>query len=124
MADRFNFVVHSLDGVPTKNATDLKRLRLEKLPDKLYVAMQTSFLSLFRSLFQTQAVLRLENLALRHQLNVLRRSQRGRVQLSRADRPLWVWLSKIWSGWWSILVIVKPETVIAWHRKGFRLYLK
>ncbi len=108
-------------------STDLKGLRLAKLPDKLSATMQTSFLSLLswvRTLFQTRAALHLENLALRHQLNVLRRSQRGRVQLSRADRPLWVWLSKIWSGWWSILVIVKPETVIAWHRKGFRLYLK
>ena len=71
-----------------------------------------------------RASLQLENVALRHQLNVLRRSQRGRAQLNRADRVFWVWLSKIWSGWRSALVIVKPETVVAWHRKGFRLYWK
>jgi hypothetical protein len=37
-------------------------------------------------------------------------------------RPLWVWLSRLWSGWRSALIIVKPETVISWHRQGFRLY--
>jgi len=71
-----------------------------------------------------RASLQLENVALRHQLNVLRRSQRGRAQLSRADRVFWVRLSRIWSGWRSALVIVKPETVVAWHRKGFRLFWK
>jgi putative transposase len=68
--------------------------------------------------------LTLEIVALRHQLNVLHRRQRCRVQLSRADRLFWVWLSKILSGWRSALVIVKPETVVAWHRKGFRVYWK
>ena len=38
------------------------------------------------------------------------------------DRLLWVWLSRLWTGWQSALLIVKPETVIAWHRKGFKLY--
>jgi putative transposase len=38
------------------------------------------------------------------------------------DRLLWVWLSRIWSGWRSALAIVRPETVVAWHRKGFRLF--
>jgi hypothetical protein len=56
---------------------------------------------------------------------VLQRSSRGhRLRLSRADRFLWVWLARFWSAWRSALVIVKPETVIAWHRKGFRLYWK
>ena len=66
--------------------------------------------------------MQLEILALRHQINVLRRSQRGRVRLSPADRLFWTWLMHLWSGWRSALAIVKPETVIAWHRKGFRLY--
>jgi len=42
--------------------------------------------------------------------------------LSKADRAFWVLLSRTWSGWNEALLIVKPETVIAWHRKGFRLY--
>src|SRR5207302_4743900 len=90
--------------------------------------MVTIILSLFssaRQAFQTRAALQAEILALRHQLLVLRRSGRGhRLPLSRADRFLWVWLARFWSGWRSALVIVKPETVIAWHRKGFRLYWK
>jgi len=89
--------------------------------------MKTLFGSLFfavRSFLEPRASLQLEIVALRHQLNVLRRSQRGRVQLNRADRVFWVWLSMIWSGWRSALVIVKPETVVGWHRKDFRLYWK
>src|ERR1700681_176467 len=90
--------------------------------------MLTILLSLFssaRQVFQTRAALQAEILALRHQLLVLQRSSRGhRLRLSRADRFLWVWLARFWSGWRSALLIVKPETVIAWHRKGFRLYWK
>src|SRR3989475_1611524 len=90
--------------------------------------MVTIILSLFssaRQAFQTRAALQAEILALRHQLLVLQRSSGGhRLRLSRADRFLWVWLARFWSGWRSALVIVKPETVIAWHRKGFRLYWK
>jgi putative transposase len=53
----------------------------------------------------------------------LQRSSRGqRLRLRVFDRFFWVWLSRLWSGWQSALLIVKPETVISWHRKGFRLY--
>jgi putative transposase len=82
-------------------------------------------LSLFSSIrqgFRTRLTLQTEILALRHQLLILQRSARSRrVHLSATDRLLWVWLSRLWSGWRSVLVIVKPETVIAWHRRGFRL---
>jgi putative transposase len=71
--------------------------------------------------FRSRAVLQLENLALRHQLGVLRRSVK-RPKLTAPDRLLWAWLSGVWSGWRSALVIVKPETVIAWHRRGFRSF--
>jgi hypothetical protein len=90
--------------------------------------MLTIILSLFssaRHTFQTRAALQAEILALRHQLLVLLRSSRGhRLHVSRADRFLWVWLARFWSGWRSALVVFTPETVIAWHRKGFRLYWK
>ena len=76
----------------------------------------------FRSLFQSRLRLQAEVIALRQQVTVLRRSQRGRVRLRASDRVFWVWLSGLWSGWRSALAIVKPETVISWHRKGFRLY--
>ena len=64
----------------------------------------------------------LEILALRHQLAVLQRRTIKRPSLRTADRLLWVMLSRVWEQWRSALVIVKPETVIAWQRKGCRLY--
>ena len=73
----------------------------------------------FRSWFQSRLRLQAEIVALRQQVMVLRRSQRGCVRLRATDRVFWVWL---WSGWRSTLAIVKPETVISRHRKGFRLY--
>jgi transposase InsO family protein len=73
------------------------------------------------SALKSRATLQLENLALRHQLGVLRRSVK-RPKLTSADRLLWIWLCELWIDWRSSLVIVKPETVIGWHRKGFRLF--
>ncbi len=76
-----------------------------------------------RDSVRARVALQAEVLALRHQLLVLqRRNQKQRLRLSVADRLFWVWLSHIWADWRSALLIVKPETVIAWHRKGFRLY--
>jgi len=74
------------------------------------------------SLLKSQASLQLENLVLRHQIGVLQRSAKKRPRLTAADRLLWAWLSGVWADWRSALVIVKPETAIAWHRKGFRLF--
>jgi putative transposase len=59
--------------------------------------------------FRSRAALLAEIVALRHQLTVLQRTQKPqRLILSRVDRYLWVWLSRIWSGWRSSLIIVKP----------------
>jgi putative transposase len=74
-----------------------------------------------RALFVEPAAVALENLALRHQLLVLQRSV-TRPRLSHWDRILWVWLSRFWTGWRLNLLIVQPATVLAWHRRGFRLY--
>ncbi|MDA2925840.1 hypothetical protein MYX78_01175 [Acidobacteria bacterium AH-259-G07] len=63
----------------------------------------------------------LENLALRQQLAVLQRNSK-RPGLAKADRAFWVLLSRTWEGWAGTLTLVKPETVIRWHRKGFKLY--
>jgi putative transposase len=87
----------------------------------MFSLLVSAFITLCSS-FRTRAALQLEILALRHQINVLRRAQRGRVHLTSADRLFWTWLMHLWSGWRSALAIVKPETVIAWHRQGFRLY--
>jgi hypothetical protein len=74
-----------------------------------------------RALSTGAAGVALENLALRHQLLVLHRSV-GRPRLSRWDRIFWVWLSRLWAAWRTTLVIVRPATVLAWHRRGFHLY--
>src|SRR5439155_15966555 len=58
-----------------------------------------SFLSALCSCFQSRACLQVENLALRHQINVLRRGGRRRLPLKPGDRLLWVWLSRLWTGW-------------------------
>ena len=71
---------------------------------------------------KSRASLQLENLALRHQIGVLQRSAKKRPKLVAADRVFWAWLCHVWSDWRSALVIVKPDTVIGWHRKGFRLF--
>jgi hypothetical protein len=71
--------------------------------------------------FRSRALLQLEILTLRHQLGVLQRSVK-RPKLTAADRFLWAWLSAVWNDWQSSFVIVKASTVIAWHRKGFRLF--
>src|SRR5437870_3048574 len=74
-----------------------------------------------RALFRGAAAVSLENVALRSQLAVLQRSV-ARPQFCRWDRLFWVWLSRLWTGWRSTLVIVQPATVLAWHRRGFQLY--
>jgi putative transposase len=81
-----------------------------------------SLLLALRSCTRSRAALLLDVLALRHQLQVLQRSRPRRLRLARADRLLWVWFSRVWNEWRAAIVIVKPETVIAWHRQGIRLF--
>src|SRR6516164_6470248 len=82
----------------------------------------TTLIATLSSVFRSRTALQLENLALRHQVGVLQRASRQRPKLTVGDRLLWVWRSRVWSDWRSALAIVKPETVIAWHRVGFRLF--
>jgi hypothetical protein len=77
--------------------------------------------AVFGSFFRGRRALILENLALRQQLAVYKRAQK-RPRLQSTDRAFWVWLSKLWDGWRTPLILVRPETVIRWHRQGFRLY--
>ena len=73
------------------------------------------------SSLRTRRELALENLALRQQIGVLRRSVK-RPRLTNADRAFWVLLRRWWSGWDRVLTVVQPATVIRWHRRGFRAY--
>jgi len=72
------------------------------------------------ALFRDRADLVAENLALRQQLSSLAHIGK-RPRLRPLDRFFWAMLSRYWSRWRQLLVIVQPSTVIAWHRKGFRL---
>jgi putative transposase len=81
----------------------------------------SALIVLIRTLIMSRTTLAAENLALRQQLTVLNRKIK-RPHLHRRDRFFWVVLSQLWMNWREILIIVKPETVIKWHRQGFRLY--
>jgi putative transposase len=72
--------------------------------------------------FRSRVSLELEILALRHQLAVLRRQRPGRPRLLRIDRLFWVCLYRLWPRCLDVLVLVRPATVVQWHRQGFRLY--
>ena len=71
---------------------------------------------------RSRAALHLELLALRHQIRVLERSRPRRLRLTRADRVFWVGLARVWRQWPAALVIVKPDTVIAWQRHAFQRF--
>lgn len=88
-------------------------------PVDLFAALLAALVLSVRS----HAALQLEVVALRHQLGVLQRSVK-RPTLTSSDRLFWAWLCRVWPDWRSALVIVRPDTVIAWHRTGFRLFWK
>src|SRR5262245_40194134 len=74
-----------------------------------------------RSSVRTPRELALENLALRQQLAVWK-ARRPRPRLTETDRIFWVLLSRLWRSWRHSLQLVRPETVLGWHRQGFRRY--
>src|SRR3981081_1301272 len=73
-------------------------------------------------LFRSRASLQAEILTLRHQLNVLRRKSPHRLTFSGSDRLVFAGLYRLAPGMLDALKIVRPETVIRWHRAGFRAY--
>jgi len=81
-----------------------------------------SIVSMLARRFRGRAVVELENLALRHQLHVLRRQRPGRPRLFAIDRLLWVSLYRLWPRCLKAMVLVKPTTVIKWYRQGFHLF--
>ncbi len=110
--------------VPPENLEVSERRRiilLSQFSPPMLISL-TTLLATLCLLFRSRVALELENLALRHQIGVLQRSARKRPRLTPVDRLLWVWLSRIWGDWRSALAIVRPETVVAWHRAGFRLF--
>ena len=77
--------------------------------------------SFLKSGLKNRTELALENLVLRQQLAILKRN-RPHPRLRRTDRLFWTYLSSVWQRWRESLIVVKPETVVRWHRKGFALY--
>ena len=71
--------------------------------------------------FRSKSVREAENAALRQQILVLRRQLRGRVKLSNGDRLFFVWLYRLFPSIPRAMLIIRPDTLVRWHRAGFRL---
>jgi hypothetical protein len=91
------------------------------LQTSLVFDLLLAFIANVRALFSNRIETSLEILALRQQVAVLKR-KRPRPSIGPLDRLFWSILSQSWSRWADALLIVKPETVVGWHRAGFRLY--
>jgi hypothetical protein len=85
-------------------------------------AFLTKLLLVARSRLKSRASLEAENLVLRQQVIVLSRKSRSRVRLRNLDRLILVWLYRFFPSILNAFTVVKPETVIRWHRRGFRAY--
>jgi hypothetical protein len=86
------------------------------------IALIRLFLGLLATPFRSKSALEAENAALRQQIIVLRRKVRGRVQLSNADRLFFVWLYRLFPSISRAMLIIRPDTLVRWHRAGFRRY--
>jgi putative transposase len=85
------------------------------------IPLAVAAIAYFRAFFVPRDNLALEAAALRQQLAVFKRKQ-PRPRLRRMDRLFWIALRQLWAGWTDTLIVVKPETVVTWHRAGFRLF--
>jgi hypothetical protein len=74
-----------------------------------------------RRLAASRCNLLIENLALRQQLAILT-AKRPRPRMGTADRIFWLALRRFWPRWKEVLVIIQPDTVVCWHRQGFRKF--
>src|SRR5215475_9703889 len=74
------------------------------------------------NLFKSQRRLEVENLFLRHQLKIALRGAPHRLQLRASDRALLIWMTWLWPGLLSLSHVVQPDTILRWHRAGFRAY--
>jgi hypothetical protein len=86
------------------------------------IALFCLFLALFASPFKSKSRVEAENAALRHQLIILRRKVRGRVRLTNGDRLYFIQLYRWFPSVLKAITIVRPDTLVRWHRAGFRRY--
>ena len=85
------------------------------------VPLLLAVVNYFRAIFVPRHNLALEVVSLRQQLAVFKRKQ-PRPRLRKSDRLVWILLRRLWPHWSETLILVEPETVVAWHRAGFRLF--
>ena len=74
------------------------------------------------NLFKSRRRLEVENLFLRHQLNIALRRAPHRPRLQGSDRALMVWMTRVWPSLLDLSRVVRPDTILRWHRAGFRAY--
>ena len=104
--------------VPPQNSIALPHLHLQIREPSLDPMLNLFFNTIFSSLRSHQSLV-LENIALRHQLDVLQRNAK-RPRLKPSDRVLWALFSRFLPDWRRHLTIVQPKTVVGWHRKDWR----
>ena len=108
--------------IPQSTACAYRRLcRSENAGVPTIREIMIALFALVASSFRTRAALQTEILALRHQLAVCQKNAPRRLRLHRCDRLLWVVLYRFWSGWRRCFEIVRPDTVLRWHRRAFAL---
>src|SRR5476651_1619899 len=86
------------------------------------IALMCFVLAVLAEPIKSKSRLEAENAALRHQLIVLRRMMQGRVRLANSDRWFFIQLARWFPSILPVLVIIRPETLVRWHRAGFRRY--
>src|ERR1022692_1967253 len=73
-------------------------------------------------LLKSRCRLEAENLFLRHQLNIALRRAPPRLRLHGSDRALLIWMTKLWPNLLGMVQVVQPETILRWHRAGFKVF--
>ena len=106
--------------VCTENSVRVDYVRANRLTSAAMVALLCFFLTLFASPFKSKSRLEAENAALR--LIILRRKVRGRVRLTNSDHLFFIQLYRWFPSALKAITIVRPETLVRWHRAGFRRY--
>ena len=110
----------------TENSVRIENAGFHSVREIIMVSTMTPFfialLALVASTFRTRAAQQAEIMALRHQIAVLQQSAPRRLRLRQSDRLLWICLSRFWPGWRRWLRMLKPDTVVGWHRRAFARY--
>src|SRR6266436_10087992 len=105
------------DGFCVPRTPSLLIKRPDRLTSAAMIALLCFFLTLFASRFKSKSRLEAENAVLRRQLIILRRKVRGRIHLTNGDR---LFLVQLYPSVLKTITIIRPETLVRWHRAGFR----